>query len=663
MCGIAGLVATDPHRPVEAGPVEAMLACLRHRGPDEGGLFTDEGVVLGHRRLSIIDPEHGRQPLRGGSAQTRIVANGEVYNFRELREVLERRGHVFRTRSDSEVAAHAYDAWDLTFLDRLEGMYALAIWDGRRRRLVLVRDRMGQKPLYYGTFDGLLVFASELRALVEHPAVSRRLDPEALSQYLCLEYVPAPRSLLAGVQKLEPGTALVVEDGETRLLRYWTPPLRRQGRGTAPAAVGEGPEEEEEEEAGGGVNGAGDRGGGGAALKHGEAVERLRELLDEAVRSRLVADVPLGIFLSGGIDSSTVAALAARHGALDTFSIGFEEPSFDESAYARAMAERIGSRHHERVVERGEMSDLVPELGRLLDEPIGDASIVPTTLLSRFARERVKVALGGDGGDELFAGYPMHRAHRVAPLARLLPEPLHRAARAAAGRLPVSHGNFTTRFKVLSFLRGAHRPPPANHVLWMSSFSPDEQERLLVPELLETVDPETVALAPAERVWAASEGAPTLLRAMHLDARTYLPHDVLTKVDRASMSVGLEVRAPFLQRDVVELAFRLPASYHMWGLTGKRLLREATRDLLPDEVRERPKKGFGMPVAAWLQDALAPLVDDLLGADAVRRAGLFRPDEVERLVREHRERREDHRKPLWTLLVFELWRREMLEGR
>lgn len=651
MCGIAGAVALDPRRPVEAGPVEAMLACLTHRGPDDRGLFADEGVVLGHRRLSIIDPEHGHQPLRGGSPHTRIVANGEVYNFRELRETLERRGHVFRTGSDSEVAAHAYDAWDMTFLDQLEGMYALAVWDGKRRRLVLVRDRMGEKPLFYGTFDGLLLFASELRALVQHPAVSRRLDPVALSQYLCLEYVPAPRSLLAGIEKVEPGTALVVEEGQIRIVRYWSPPLR----------VEDEPAEEEPDGAEGAAP-ARRANGSQEGYDRPAAVERLRELLDEAVRSRLVSDVPLGIFLSGGIDSSTVAALAARHGALDTFSIAFDEPSFDESAHARAVARRIGSRHHERVVEAAEMPELVPELGRLLDEPIGDASIVPTTLLSRFAREHVKVALGGDGGDELFAGYPMHRAHRVAGLARVLPTRVHGALRSAVRRLPVRHGNFTPRFKALSFLRGADRQPPANHVLWMSSFSPDEQRLLLAPDLLDAADPDTVALEPARRVWAESEGAPTLLRAMHLDARTYLPNDVLTKVDRASMSVGLEVRAPFLHRDVVELAFGLPASYHMWGLRGKRLLRETVRDLLPEEVLRRPKKGFGMPVAAWLQDALAPLVDDLLGADSVGRAGLFRPEEVERLVREHRQRKADHRKPLWTLLVFELWRREMLEG-
>lgn len=628
MCGIAGIAALDPRRAPDPGPIEPMLRCIEHRGPDDRGVHAAEGVVLGHRRLSVIDPAGGHQPLHGRTERTAIVANGEVYNYRELREELEARGdRVFRSASDSEVAAHAYDAWGLDFLDRLDGMFALAVWDAERRRLVLARDRMGEKPLYWAISEGLLLFASELRSVLAHPAAPRGIDLVSLSQYLALEYVPAPRSTIRGVQKLEPATALVLEDGRVRTIRYWSPPAGPRREGPVPSFRA--------------------------------AASALRGRLEEAVRSRLVSDVPLGVFLSGGIDSSTVAALAARRGPVDTFSIGFDEPSFDESAHARAVARHIGSRHHERVLRAAEMPELVPRLGTVLDEPIGDASIVPTRLLCAFARETVTVALGGDGGDELFAGYPMHAVQPLASLARRVPGTVRSAIAGAIRRLPVSHRNFSPGFKASTFMRGAGERPPLNHVLWMSSFSPAEQQALLTPEVLEQVDPADTAFAPVNAAWELSAGAPLLLRAMHLDATTYLPNDILTKVDRAGMSVALEVRAPFLARDVVQFALALPAGYHMRGLRGKRLLRAAVADLLPPSILRRPKKGFGIPVGAWLTGSLRPLLTDVLSTDAVAAAGLFRAVAVERLVREHLNGRADHRKPLWTLLVFELWRRSL----
>jgi asparagine synthase (glutamine-hydrolysing) len=621
VCGIAGAAALDPRRAIDAAPVRDMLACVRHRGPDDEGVHVSDGIALGHRRLSVIDVAGGHQPLHGQRDSTVAVVNGEVYNYRELARELELLGSRFRSASDSEVAAHAYDAWGLDFLDRLDGMFALAIWDGARRRLVLARDRMGEKPLFHATSDGLLLFASELSSILAHPAIAHDIDPNALREYLTLEYVPAPSSLIRGVHKLEPGTALVLESGRTRVHRYWSIDPR-----PAPDPV-----------------------------PYVDAVEELRRRLDAAVESRLVSDVPLGVFLSGGIDSSTVAALAARHGALETFAIGFDEPSFDESAHARAVARHIGARHHERIVRADEMPDLVPHLGALLDEPIGDASVLPTTVLSRFAREHVTVALGGDGGDELFAGYPMHQGHRVASLMRPLPRAVVHAGESAVRRLPVSHGNFTFGFKAATFLRGAAAVPPLNHALWMSSFPPGDHEALLLPDVLAAAprDP----LLAFRRQWQLSEGAPLLARATHLDATTYLPNDILAKVDRASMSVALEVRAPFLARDIVEFAFALPDSYRMRRLTGKRILRDAVRPLLPPAILRRPKKGFGMPVAAWLNGSLRELTHDLLGTDAVRAAGLFQPAAVARLLDEHGRGVRDHRKPIWTLLVLELWRR------
>jgi asparagine synthase (glutamine-hydrolysing) len=628
MCGIAGQAALDPRRPLRTAPVLGMLRRLAHRGPDDEGIHEAPGVVLGHRRLSVIDLEGGHQPLFGEDRRTAVVCNGEIYNYRELRRELESNGSRFRTSSDTEVAAFAYDAWGLQFLDRLDGMYAIALWDGAHRRLVLARDRLGEKPLYWTVADGQLVFGSELSALLAHPDVDATIDPEALSEYLALEYVPAPRTIIRNVSKLEPGHVLVLENGRIDVRAYWT--LDPRPRGGVPP--------------------------------YPEAVRELRRLLEESIRSRLVSDVPLGIFLSGGLDSSAIAAFAAMAGPVETFSIGFEESTFDESGWARDVANSIGSRHHERIVRGSEMPDLVPDLAHMLDEPLGDSSILPTAVVSKFARERVTVALGGDGGDELFAGYPMHRAHRIAPWARAVPSPIHRVLDSIAGRMPVSHQNFSAGFKLRSFLRGSTASPPDSHALWMSSFSPAEQRTLLTPAAWEASNPKR-AFEAFHRAWSASKGAPRLARATHLDALTYLPNDILMKVDRASMAFALELRAPFLARDVVEFAFSLPDSYRMRGLTGKRILRDAVRDVVPQTVLDRPKKGFGMPVAAWLMGPLRPLAEAMLSPDRLRSAGWFRGDAVTRLLREHQEGRADHRKPLWTLFVFEMWREHHIAAR
>ncbi len=622
MCGIAGYAALDPRMPLDATHAAAMLACVAHRGPDDHGVHAAAGIVLGHRRLSVIDVAGGHQPIHGARQSTVAVVNGEIYNYRELRAELDARGHAFRTGSDSEVVAHAYDAWGLDFLDRLDGMFAFALWDGERRRLLLARDRLGEKPLYHASAGGLLLFASELTALRAHPACPDTIDEEALSAYLALEYVPAPATILAGVRKLEPATALLLEDGRARIHRYWE--LRPPSSAPPP---------------------------------YEDAVTELRRRLEGAVRSRLVSDVPVGVFLSGGLDSSVIAALAVRERSLDTFSIAFTEASFDESTFAREVARHIGSRHHEQVLRGDEMIDLVPHLPSILDEPIGDASIVPTHALSRFARERVTVALGGDGGDELFAGYPMHQAHRVAPWLRRVPGVAHRTAAGLASLPRPSERNFSLGFRVRTLMRGSSWPPPENHGRWMASFSPEEQERLLTPETWAAAGGGHSAFAALHRAWERTTGWPPLTRTGLLDLYTYLPNDILTKVDRASMAVALEVRAPYLARAVVEFAATLPDAYRMRGLQGKRILRDVARDLLPASILRRPKKGFGIPVAAWLRGPLRTLLQDTLEPAGIRAAGLFDATVVHQLVGEHLSRRRDHRKPLWTLLVFELWRR------
>ncbi|HEY0673342.1 MAG TPA: asparagine synthase (glutamine-hydrolyzing) [Longimicrobiales bacterium] len=628
MCGIAGYATFDPRATVDTAHLRAMLSCLSHRGPDDEGEFVDQGVVLGHRRLSVIDVAGGHQPLYGARPSTVVICNGEIYNYRELARQLRARGHQFRTASDTEVAAHAYDEWGPDFLDKLDGMFALVLWDGAARRLILARDRLGEKPLYYTRTEQLFLFASELTALLKHPDVDDRLDYEALSEYLALEYTAAPRTILQNARKLEPGCALTLENGSLRHRRYWA--IRPQGR---------------------------------LDIDYTDAVLVLREKLDAAVSSRLVSDVPLGIFLSGGLDSSTIAALAARHGALETFSIGFREKSFDESDYARTVAQHIGSRHHERIFRGEEMAELVPRLPAMLDEPLGDASILPTALLSAFAREHVTVALGGDGGDELFAGYPMHQAHRLARVARLTPTPIRSLTAAAAGALPVKHTNFALPFKVLTFLKGAGAPAPFNHALWMSSFAPREQLQLLTPEAWLRAGEGREAYRAVLEAWQRSEEAQPIARATHLDAVTYLPNDILMKVDRASMRVALEVRAPFLAREVTEFAFSLPDAFRMRGTVGKRLLKDAARLWLPEQIIDRPKKGFGIPVAAWLNGPLRPLVQDVLAPDALKRGGLFNPKHVQGMLRAHASRQADLRKPLWTLFVFELWRQHHLAGR
>ena len=628
MCGIAGYTTFDPRGRADTAAIRGMLTCLAHRGPDDEGDWSDQNIVLGHRRLSVIDVQGGHQPLFGARESTVVVCNGEIYNYRQLAKELRAKGHHLRTASDIEVAAHAYDEWGLDFLDKLDGMFALALWDGAARKLILARDRMGEKPLYYTRAGDLFLFASELTSLLQHPDVDAGLDYEAVSEYLALEYVAAPRTILRNTRKLEPGCALVLENGELRHIRYWSIDARTKLK-----------------------------------IDYRDAVGMLQERLDAAVSSRLVSDVPLGIFLSGGVDSSTVAAIAAQHGALDTFSIGFTEKSFDESSHARKVAQHIGSRHHERIFTGEEMPAMVPKLAQMLDEPLGDASILPTTLLSEFARERVTVALGGDGGDELFAGYPMHQAHKLARLARMTPAPMRSLAGAVARAMPVSHENFTLPFKLLTFLKGAGERAPLNHALWMSSFAPNEQKNILTVDAWQRAGAGREAYRAIAEAWAASEGAPPLARATRLDATTYLPNDILMKVDRASMRVALEVRAPMLARDVVEFAFSLPDSFRMRGRSGKRLLKDAARALLPNEIVDRPKKGFGIPVATWLNGPLRPLVEDTLSTESLNRSGIFNSSAVREMLETHQSMRADLRKPLWTLLVFELWRRHHLVNR
>jgi asparagine synthase (glutamine-hydrolysing) len=632
MCGITGWATLDSRQPVPDGAREllrSMCERMTHRGPDSEGLMTATGVALGMRRLAIIDLQTGEQPVTSEDGQISVILNGEIYNYREIRSSLEKRGHRFRSESDTEVLPHLYEEHGTEMVHHLNGMFAFALWDARRRRLFIARDRFGEKPLYWGIFDRTLIFASEPKVLLAHPSVHPSLNLDALRQYLSFDYVPAPLSIYQGINKLAAAHTLTVEGGRVEVQPYWRLSYKKR----TPV-----PTEE-------------------------EAAEELRALLEDSVRMRLVSDVPLGVLLSGGVDSSTVTAMAVRSSteAVKTFSISFAESSFDESSYARAVAKFLGTDHHEERLSVDLAANLVGEIGSWMDEPFSDPSLVPTYLLSRFTRKHVTVALGGDGGDELFAGYPMYWGHNLARTYQRLPRILRRAVlEPIVRRLPVKTKNLSFDFKARRFITGMNYDEVARHHVWFGSFTPDEQASLLTAETLGASDGDIYR--DARRLVTEDCDADNTVECMQsLDTRLYLAEDILTKVDRASMAVSLEVRAPFLDPRVAEYVASLPVNYKLRGRTTKYILKRAVSDLLPPFVTRRGKKGFGVPVAEWLKGRLRPLARDLLSPERIRRAGLFDADYVQRIQEEHERGSANHRKLLWTLLMFELWHESFIE--
>jgi asparagine synthase (glutamine-hydrolysing) len=631
MCGITGWANLDFHAPpVEGGRelLHAMCERMLHRGPDSEGLFVTTGAALGMRRLAIIDLVTGEQPVFNEDKSVAVVLNGEIYNYRELRADLETRGHVFRSASDTEVLPHLYEEYGDGMIRELNGMFAFALWDSRRRRLLIARDRFGEKPLYWGVFDKTLVFASEPKVLLAHPAVKPSLNLQALRQYLSFDYVPAPLSIYDGINKLPAAHKLTLEAGRVCVERYW----QLSYKTTEPVP------------------------------SENDAAERLRELLADAVRMRLVSDVPLGVLLSGGVDSSTVAALAVRASSepVKTFSISFAESSFDESAYARGVAKFLGTDHHEERLSANLAANLVSEIGAWMDEPFSDPSLVPTYLLSRFTRKHVTVALGGDGGDELFAGYPMYAGLRWAEVYKRVPSSLRTGVIEPLVRLlPVKTKNLSFDYKALRFVTGVRYDAVARHHVWFGSFTPEEQMQLLTPEVLATSNSDIYA--QARQIAEECDNHDPVTRMQSVDTHLYLAEDILTKVDRASMAVSLEVRAPFLDPRVAEFAASLPSAYKLRGHKTKYILKKAVKELMPPFVTRRGKKGFGVPVAEWLKFKLRPLARDLLSPERVRRAGVFNPEYIARLQNEHERGIANHRKLLWTLLMFELWHESFVE--
>jgi asparagine synthase (glutamine-hydrolysing) len=631
MCGITGWANLDSNTPPFDGAQEllhAMCERMVHRGPDSEGLLVTTGAALGMRRLAIIDLVTGEQPVFNEDKTVAVILNGELYNYRELRVDLEKRGHSFRSASDTEVLAHLYEEYGDEMIAQINGMFAFALWDFKRRRLLIARDRFGEKPLYWGVFDNTLLFASEPKVLLAHPSVKPSLNLQALRQYLSFDYVPAPLSIYEGINKLPAAHKLTLDDGSVSITPYWK--LSYEKPASAPTEK--------------------------------EAAAHVQELLADAVRMRLVSDVPLGVLLSGGVDSSAIAALAVRASSepVKTFSISFAEASFDESAYARGVAKFLGTDHHEERLSANLAANLVSEIGSWMDEPFSDPSLVPTYLLSRFTRKHVTVALGGDGGDELFAGYPMYAGHRWAEIYRRVPGPLRTGViEPLIRRLPVKTKNLSLDYKALRFVTGTRYDIVARHHIWFGSFTPEEQEQVLTADTLAKTDGDIYR--QARQMAEECSDLDRLTRMQNLDTRLYLAEDILTKVDRASMAVSLEVRAPFLDPRVAEFAASLPPGYKLRGNTTKYILKKAVDDLLPRFVTRRGKKGFGVPVAEWLKFKLRPLARDLLSPERVRRAGVFNPDYIARLQDEHEQGVANHRKLLWTLLMFELWHESFIE--
>jgi asparagine synthase (glutamine-hydrolysing) len=631
MCGITGWANLDARVPPPDGAREllhSMCERMTHRGPDSEGLMVQNGVALGMRRLAIIDLQTGEQPVWNEDGTVAVILNGEIYNYRELRADLEKRGHRFQSASDTEVLPHLYEEHGARMVEHLNGMFAFALWDARRRKLFIARDRFGEKPLYWGVFDGTLLFASEPKVLLAHPRVRPSLNLAALRQYLSFDYVPAPLSIYEGINKLPAGHTLTLEDGEIAVERYWCLSYK-----TAQPVPSE-----------------------------DEAAARLKELLSDSVRMRLVSDVPLGVLLSGGVDSSTVAALAVQASpeTVKTFSISFAESSFDESAYARAVAKFLSTDHHEERLSVDLAANLVGEIGSWMDEPLSDPSLVPTYLLSRFTRKHVTVALGGDGGDELFAGYQMYFGHKIARVYDKLPAIMRRALiEPFVKLLPVKTKNLSFDYKARKFVAGASYDEVTRHHIWFGSFMPSEQEQLLTRDVQRATDADIYR--DARQLLDECDADNTIERMQSLDTQLYLAEDILTKVDRASMAVSLEVRAPFLDPRVAEFAASLPINYKLRGRTTKYILKRAVAPLLPSFVTKRGKKGFGVPVAEWIKGSLRPLARDLLSPERIRRSGMFDADYVTRLLDEHERGVANHRKPLWTLLMFELWQESFIE--
>jgi asparagine synthase (glutamine-hydrolysing) len=621
MCGISGIVYCDRDKPVSLDDLRQMCATLVHRGPDDQGFFVNRNVGLGIRRLNVIDLMTGQQPISNEDHRIWIVFNGEIYNYRELRNELQDKGHKFSTNTDTETIVHAYEEHGEDCVKKLNGMFAFAIWDGRQQKLVLARDRLGVKPLYYFVNNQCLVFGSELKAILECREVPRAIDFEALDSFLTFEYIPAPLSIFEGIKKLPAGHTLVLQEGEVSVHRYWDVPFQRL----------KGDEE--------------------------ELSQTLYDLLKDSVRMRLVSDVPLGAFLSGGIDSSTIVCLMSEiiDRPVKTFSIGFDDHSYNELEYARAIARHFNTDHHELTIQP-DIIHLVENLVSYLDEPLADVSIFPTYLVSQLARQKVTVVLSGDGGDELFAGYEWYLAEKIERYYRRLPSVLrNRWIPDVIGRIPPSSRKKGFINKLKRFVEGSTFPDSLEHFRW-NVFLTDQNKNLLYSEELKRSVNHQDPCFKWMTYLNVFDAADPLWRQQFADIKTYLADDILVKVDRMSMANSLEARTPYLDYRVVEFAAGLPSALKLNGFQTKYLLKRCMATKLPRTILNRKKEGFSIPMKNWLKQELRPMMEEVLSSARIKQEGLFSASYIEKLKANHLKGIANCSHQLWSLMVFEIWR-------
>ncbi|MEW6102887.1 MAG: asparagine synthase (glutamine-hydrolyzing) [bacterium] len=643
MCGITGHINLGRIYPTTKEVIKKMTNVLYHRGPDDSGCFfqMEDGRILeekdtfgdndkeklpikaalGHRRLSIIDLSPlGHQPMSNKRKNVWVVFNGEIYNYKELKD--ECKGYEFISNSDTEAILASYEKYQSGFIERLDGMFSLALWDKENERLILARDPMGKKPLYYSVQDQTLIFASELKSLILHPLIKREIDMKSLRKYLFYGYIPSPNSIFKGIKKILAGHFLVFSKNGIEIKQYWTPRFREKRK----------------------------------TISENEAISDLKSLLENAVKKRLISDVPLGIFLSGGIDSSTITFFASKLvPRIKTFSIGFTEKGYDELGYARNVAKFIESDHYDEVLSIDKLLDIIPKIPEILDEPMADTSIIPTYLLSLITRKKVTVALGGDGGDELFAGYPTYLGHRVFEYYKKIPSLFRKGIAEMVNLLPTRLGYYTFDYKAKKFISGDGFLGEVRHQLWSSYFLPQEVERLFVNK------EEGDVFEDIEFYLKDCNSSNMLERMLFLDMKLYFPESILVKVDRASMAHSLEVRAPFLDKKLMDFINCLPISYKLHSLTGKYLLKKVMKGLLPNEILYRKKQGFSVPVGEWIRKELKGLTQELFEKSRIDKDGIFAYNFVKQLLDEHISLKKNNWKPIWALLVFQLWHERYIE--
>ncbi len=620
MCGICGVIHRKKDHPVQFADVKKMCDVIKHRGPDDEGQYVHENVGLGMRRLSIIDLSTGHQPIFNEDRSMAIVFNGEIYNHKDIRKELEPKGHIFSTHTDTEAILHAYEEWGVECVTKLNGMFGFAIWDGRKDRLFVARDRVGIKPMYYYVDENQFVFGSELKSLVQLDSVPREIEPKALDTFLTFEYIPSPYSIFKNIFKLPPGHWMLYENGETKIRQYWQLTYQRSNASTT------------------------------------ELERRLEELLEDAVNIRLMSDVPLGAFLSGGLDSSSIVAMMTRHqkDPVKSFSIGFDEATYNELPYARAIAEKFKTEHFEEIITP-DAASLTEKILWMLDEPFGDFSVFPTYLVSEMARKNVTVVLSGDGGDELLAGYDTYIAQGVARRYAKLPVFLRKGAiEPIVNALPPTDKKKGFINKSKRFIEGARLPDPLQHVRWMIFLQRAEKELLYSSDFSRSLNGYN-SHGFIQEYFSQVTSTDPLDQMEYVDIKSYLVDDILVKVDRMSMANSLEARVPFLDHRFVEFAATIPSELRLNGKRTKHILKTSLQHVLPMDILERGKEGFSIPIKNWLKNELKPMMMSALSEQNIKDKGFFDPQYVNRLVDEHLKGRENHSHRIWALMVFHMW--------